>query len=1090
MPKNGTAAIYSVKSNIDLAALLRTSKGRRIWSGGDPYQLRIHATSSGWSAGWLGRDGKERYRLVHPPGGQTRVIDVENGTARLLGKLPSRDLASRVELSWRDARHPRFGPLRRAVAHLALSESETAVVTVDALVPGRVTSAPLTELWLAMAPWLGPTAGTLGLPVAMRLELLAEPGGTASLQLESLGPADLPTDLFDLPDGLRDVAPRSRRWRLKQPRKPAPPVLPTPRSAPPLLFSGTGPETVKLIFNQTLVDAVFADMRTATSYISGFSGTRFVFPTDDWFTQIVESAPLPTDGLTPSVIPGLMVRIFLAQVSGPLRALNLVPPVPDVADIAALLPADQTMLKDFLAAVSRRGELRSAFAMLLERLVPGVGPASPQPDEDGSIGVLLGDLGASQPFAADPLVRLAEAWYGLFLPSVNVRPKYRTRQEIEDAVAVFHANGEITMSELAELVDISLNDFEHSISFGNQPLFAQPVYVDTAALRLIGQLQPWFRPLENIRFGFLTDFVLAGAEVSCDIDITPALTAATAIMGFFCPPCVLSLFMTGSASASIEDAHFPVFIYLEQDPLRLAPPRWRTVFAEPQISDVDANIFIIGFNVILALIIDVLGNIAGGFVLNEVLKSFGSELGDAVDKVLESVPLVDAGSLARLGRNPDLVFPPNEESRPAYEAPPRADGGYQFETFRQSVRGMGGQLEFPAAGGTLDTSLALVLGPQRASKLSMDLTWPGHFGPFDTRKADGSVSEIDWWAEAPDQTGMPPRPPQAQNGPPSGVLLIPQNVGQSWWTFNTMLDIHLAWLGWRDLADSPADQPVADVAVSAWCRGEAIETEIIMYEECQDVTRVAAGILDRWRGPRGPVGPRGPGDPVGPFIADGPNSVMIAGRFLRRQGRPGEGGEFGPGWADESFTGYGFDPRRGMPTPDDPGPTPTPGTMLCRDIVTLNTRQRETWVEASLQFNLPVLVGLTEQLSLFTLDELVFLPAIRSALGEGYPQPANVNLDLFATGPLATLSRQANRNWIRDMLLSAATGLAGLTGVSALGPFHYDYGIDFVPTLVPERLQSPLALLRLSTVTTWPHGAPSKRVAFKWSLQQSLLGRA
>ena len=45
---------------------------------------------------------------------------------------------------------------------------------------------------------------------------------------------------------------------------------------------------------------------------------------------------------------------------------------------------------------------------------------------------------------------------------------------------MFRPNGEVDIDELTELVDINLNDFEHSITFGNRPLFTPPVYVDTA----------------------------------------------------------------------------------------------------------------------------------------------------------------------------------------------------------------------------------------------------------------------------------------------------------------------------------------------------------------------------------------------------------------------------------------------------------------------------------------------------------------------------------------------------------------------------------------------------------------------------------
>ena len=184
--------------------------------------------------------------------------------------------------------------------------------------------------------------------------------------------------------------------------------------------------------------------------------------------------------------------------------------------------------------------------------------------------------------------------------------------------------------------------------------------------------------------------------------------------------------------------------------------------------------------------------------------------------------------------------------------------------------------------------------------------------------------------------GMPPRPPQAPpgGGPPPGLLLIPQNVGQSWWSFATVLEVQIAWNGWRDLADSPADQAVADVVVSARCFGEAVETEVILYQDCEDVTHLAAGLLDRWGGPRqpfDPLGPDGPGDPVERVASGGPRGVMVAGRYLERRGRPGAEGEPpGPGWADETTVGYWFEPDRGRPHPDDPGPMPEPGVMLCQ----------------------------------------------------------------------------------------------------------------------------------------------------------------
>ena len=94
-------------------------------------------------------------------------------------------------------------------------------------------------------------------------------------------------------------------------------------------------------------------------------------------------------------------------------------------------------------------------------------------------------------------------------------------------------------------------------------------------------------------------------------------------------------------------------------------------------------------------------------------------------------------------------------------------------------------------------------------------------------------------------------------------------------------------------------------------------------------------------------------------------------KVARFVGKPGDpAGEFGPGWADGSMTGFWFDPRTGMPPPDDPGQPQVPGTLLCRNVVTLNARHRETWVEASLEFRLPVFVGLTETLTVAALDQV------------------------------------------------------------------------------------------------------------------------
>jgi hypothetical protein len=480
MPTKATAATYIVTSNIDLAGLLRGTRGEKIWTEDKPLDLHILAAPAAWSASWTGAKRKERYRLLRAPGGAVHLIDFASGTVLPVDKRPARSPASRVEISWHDVRHPRFGPLRRAIVHLALPHSRTVFATIDAQPRGMATSAPLTHLWTALAPWLGEAASTLGLPIAMRLELLNEPAaGTADLRLESLESVEVPAGAFELPSGLREITRQSRHWRLKQPpqspRPPRPDPVPVP---PPALFTGLGPETVKVIFNQTFIDAVFADARVASSYITGFSGTRFTFPTADWFTQIVQNAPVPVDGQTRSVIPSLMVRAFLAQICEMLENLTLSPPIPDAATLADTLPQTEEWkrLKSFLSVVSRRADLRAAFGHLLERLIPGVGCASParrpRGDENPCVAIALASLESvpldragecidtGHPFATHPLVLLAEAWYGLLLPSVNVRPKYRTRQEIEDAVAVFHANGEVTIDELAELVGVELPDEE------------------------------------------------------------------------------------------------------------------------------------------------------------------------------------------------------------------------------------------------------------------------------------------------------------------------------------------------------------------------------------------------------------------------------------------------------------------------------------------------------------------------------------------------------------------------------------------------------------------------------------------------------
>ncbi len=1086
MPIKATLATYRLHSTIDLAEQLAGTKVARVWSGKQPLALRVLATVRAWRADWSDGDGKESSRLLRTPGGTVYLIDLAEKKYRELPKELARVGSSRSEIAWRDSSNSKVGPVRLGLGYLPISAGAPAIATIEACLIG---SGPkMTELWLGLAPWLGNLAETLGLPVRLRLELPGGNGGSAELQLEDFGISDVPDDTFNLSSGLR-VRASERRHQIVR-RDPEPSRLERPSLAPGtrrLFFSGLGPETVKVVFNQNLIDAAFADVRNASSYLSGFSGSGFLFTTADWFGQVVANAPVPTDGVTRSIIPSLMVRVFLAQIYWQIRRLGLVAP-PVVSDLAAAVARqsdspERTRLLDFLGHIGQEGP---ALSFLLDQIVPGPGSSAPADDDEAFLKLVVDtDLTELATFGGHPFVRLAVIWYGQLLPSVDIRPKERTRQDIEDSVAVFHQNGEVTLDSLADLVNISINDFQHSISFGARPLFAQPTYLDTAALQLIRQARPWFHNLQDIRFGFSTEFSLAGAELSCDINITPAFTAVTAIMGFFCPACVLSLFMTGGASASVEDARFGALLYVEQDAERLNPPRWRAVLAEPQFGDVETSVFLVGFNVILDILIDVIGNILGSFILQEILKSFGSELSDAVDGLLTTLPPLDAAAISRLGRDPTFPYPVGEESRIAYEAPARAAGGYQFETFRQGTSGSGQPLEFPSAGGTLDAALALVLGPTRAGRLALDLTWPNDFGPLRTRKPDGRLSDVDWWTEVPDLTGMPPRPSQLQSGPPPGALLIPQNVGQSWWGYATILDVSITWLGWRNIVDGPADRPVADVLVSAWCRSEAIETEIISYEECQDVAQLAEGLLDRWRGPRGPLGPVGPAQSL---TRGAPTGLLVGGSFLQRRHGPEDSST--SGWADGSTIGYWFD-GGAYPRPDDTGPAPIPGTLLCRNIVTLNARQRETWLEASLQFSLPVLVGLTETWTYQDFQNFVFLPAIRAAVSETYPAAADVPLNLFATGPLQTLNLPANRDWIRSLLLSRGTDLAARVGINALGPFHYDYGIGSLPiTLRPEQIQSPVAVLRLAKVTTSPAGVPITQVAFKFEFQESLLGRA
>lgn len=1125
----GYLASYAIESEIDLCELFpdrSTTSEWSDWSKGFPLKMQILIGQLGYRADWTGQGGKALWSLLQGADGKPHLIDWARHCHRTLDIPTGLDYGGDVAVICSDGKHPIIGPTRIVTSQLSIQEAALAKMTIEAVAAGAGGLPAMPHLWFAMTPWLGDLSESLGLPLRVDLVISTMKAGKAALSLDSIDAVDIPPDSFSLPAGLKQIdETRERRHGRAQvtekPQAEADGANESTRTSPGYsrsFFTGTGPETVKVVFNQTLIDAIFADIRTATSYISGFNGSRFNFPTADWFGQIAERAPVPTDGTTPSVLPALMVRIFLAQIVPMLADLGLSDSNRDVeAAVAALPDSDQKRKLQAFLTEALKPSLQPAFQQLLERIVPGLGPDSPTVFDDGElIGIIIEELGGDQRFANEPIVKLAIAWYGLLLPFVNVRPRYRTRQDIEDATAVFHANGEVDIDGLAELVDINLDNFEHHISFDNTPLFTPPSYVDTAGLRTIGQLHPWLRSLQDIRFGFTTEFRLAGAGVACGVDITPTVSAATVALGLLCPPCLASLFMTGSASASVEDARFPVLIYLEQDTLRLSPPRWRIVFAEPQFGDVDASVFLIGINWILALLIDVIGNILGDFILEEILKSFGSALGDQVDGILGTLPVMDAGAFARLGRQPDQPYPPSENSVVAYEAPPRATGGYQFETFRQATSGMGSVLEFPAAGATLDRDLALVLGWERANKLRNEVTWPSYRGVFETRQPNGSVAEIDWWAEAPDQTNMPPRPPQAQSGPPPGILLIPQNVGQKWTTFGTLLHVGIGFAGWRDLTDSPADQPIGDVVVHVWCRGEAIETEIIMYEHCQDVTHLVAGLAGQWTGPGGPFGPNGPGDPVQPGgpaprpPTGGAVGMTLSGAFLNRgfSTLDPDNRAPGPGWADNSTIGYGFGPGvgygpgggfdpntgpgpglPGRPWPDDPGPEPVPGTILCRPVVTTNTTDRETWIEASLEFRLPIYAGLSETLSLEEIANFHFLPAIVTALGETYPQPEEVTFNLAANGPLQSLDLPANRDWIRDMLLSRGTDLASLVGISTLDHFGHEYGISFLPELIPERYQPPRLLLRLESATTWPHSGFLKNIAFNWRLDQPLLGR-
>jgi hypothetical protein len=296
----------------------------------------------------------------------------------------------------------------------------------------------------------------------------------------------------------------------------------------------------------------------------------------------------------------------------------------------------------------------------------------------------------------------------------------------------------------------------------------------------------------------------------------------------------------------------------------------------------------------------------------------------------------------------------------------------------------------------------------------------------------------------------------------------------------------------RRFTDKPPSEPFADLTVNIRIDGWFGHSVPIQYDVCQEILPGVSRVISPWS-PQQINPPSGPGQPDGPNPPYGPIAITVEGGFSRAAGAPLSAEQrSGRGPLDNvrySYTYGGMESFGNTPRPDDTGPAPQAGGLLCRTVTSFRTDQQEHWLHAEAQVSFPVRLGITEQqLNLSSPD---VLPKMEYRIDLRNLRAENLVLQIQANGPLAGLDTDGNRAWIRKLILDQVLRSFAPWQLVYESDLGYTYGTSNaappIPTLYPESLLPSVDLIldRFSS----PSVAQSGALVLKFKLSDNFLSK-
>ncbi len=949
----------------------------------------------------------------------------------------------------------------------------------------------LEHWWRLVLPGFASDDFQRGLPSS--IGLFASDGGSVELHLRNLASVDADSGWGGLPGAfVASEATRShpsvdtsrndrRRANLGKAESTA--ATNGSRLDSDWIFSGNANEMLKVEFAGAYLQSWFDSLRMASGYLGEFNGRNFNLSTANWPQQVLANAPWPANDQSRSILPLALIRAALVMLGSEIEGLGLASFNGDLDTAVAAIaePARRLSWQGFIqrcAQANLRAVLDDYALNNPASRLARIGGTPTFLDFLAAIDAIVQDFGASPAQVRQNLqARLAMAWLSHLLPQVSAAPDLPSSRTRGNAIVYYSAAKrditiELRVAELDLTLNIDLFDWEHAIDFGRRPVLRPFVHTEASRLRAIGQAIPAFASLADIRFGYQTGVDLARVTLGLDIDIQPELTVGSFLGALLCPPCIAALFAAGSASAEITDTTWPVLVAASQPELGLDPPALRAFVGEPSFGDIDVSVALFSLNPAIVLAVDVIANIIADDVVEGLLRSLGRTVQPMADRFVQALALPAVRDIATTANA-------NPSSMPAYTLRSRDLGpDYLVEMAELGQGPGGGPLIYPPQGVDAEFEVAVLMSQ---SFLSRALYVPSSpLAPLQTLKANGSLGDIDWWSEAPDLTGMPPRPMVTQQQPPP-ILLVPGNVGQSYWAYTALISVAGVSRSWRQLTNASPLEPIGDLVVEVLVRVESTRFEIIMFEDCEDITRLATGLM-----PGGPLQ-----GAVRPIAGRPPEGGWIARRASRVPPRGDGVGPGGPEGLD-----YGFFVPEDTPWPDDPGPAQVPGVMQCRTVVTVDVAERELWLDARLRMSFPIRIGWEQTFAWPKIPDsgINFLPTFDFQFVDRDFAESDLDFNLVASPPLETIGLADNRRWLRALMLDRAR--AALRRGDRLDPLppgpsrlHHRYGDELLATpLAPEQLRTSLEY-EIFRLNTFAGALQSRNLAIEIALRDPLRGR-